>query len=106
MIYAPVFPLVVREVSSSERLWLLLVKSFSPSPVCDRLGVSSLAFRRSPFRYRCRHTVVAVDPSLISFLSLSLIWGFDSLAVTRLMEGQFFDKEILVPFRRWKLANH
>jgi len=40
-----------------------IVKSFSPFPVCDRLGVSSLAFAVS---FRCRHTVVAVDPSSIS----------------------------------------
>jgi len=28
-----------------------IVKSFFPAPVCDHLGVSSLAFRRSPFRF-------------------------------------------------------
>jgi len=44
--------------------------------VCDRLGVSSLAFRLRRFvpiavSFRCRHTVVAVDPSLI-LLNLEL----------------------------------
>ena len=34
-------------------------EEFFPAHVCDHLGVSSLAFRLSPFR--CRHTVVAVD---------------------------------------------
>ena len=54
--------MVVVECRGCERLLLLLAKRFFSFPVCDRLGVSSLAFTVS---FRCRHTVVAVDPSLI-----------------------------------------
>jgi len=38
--------------------------SFYQTWLLELLGVSSLAFRGSPFR--CRHTVVAIDPASIS----------------------------------------
>jgi len=61
MIYTSLLSLVRESVVERETV-VVVSEEFFPSPVCDHLGVSSLAFT---VLFRCRHTVVAVDPSLI-----------------------------------------
>ena len=74
--------------------------------MCDHLGVSSLAFRLRRFvsiavSFHCRHTVVAVDPSLIGYepgLTLSSDMIDDTFDVAVALIRNEFDDPFDVTF--------